>query len=179
MASIKISDTFRTLSLSAYSQSMRRVFIGMHLECYSKFEYERKDASLTLIKVQIQEFQSWKRILFCHVNSARALHFWSLFIIWLFSFFVLQLNGDCSNGSSIESDESSPSSVASPLTGNTSGGSEVATMTEPESLGNCEPGTAVKLQGIVWQETDKGGKFFKHQLFSLPKTPSYKIMRHF
>lgn len=30
-------------------------------------------------------------------------------------------------------------------------------MTEPESLGNCEPGTAVKLQGIVWQETDKGG----------------------
>ena len=31
-------------------------------------------------------------------------------------------------------------------------------MTEPESLGNCEPGTAVKLQGIVWQETDKGGK---------------------
>ena len=139
----------------------------------------KKGLALTLIKVQIQEFQSWKRILFCHVNSARALHFWSLFIIWLFSFFVLQLNGDCSNGSSIESDESSPSSVASPLTGNTSGGSEVATMTEPESLGNCEPGTAVKLQGIVWQETDKGGKFFKHQLFSLPKTPSYKIMRHF
>jgi len=29
-------------------------------------------------------------------------------------------------------------------------------MTEPESLGPCEPGTAVKLQGIVWQETDKG-----------------------
>lgn len=50
--------------------------------------------------------------------------------------------------------------MASPLTGNTSGGSEAATMTEPESLGNCEPGTAVKLQGIVWQETDKGGKKF-------------------
>jgi hypothetical protein len=32
----------------------------------------------------------------------------------------------------------------------------MATMTEPESLGPCEPGTAVKLQGIVWQETDKG-----------------------
>jgi len=29
-------------------------------------------------------------------------------------------------------------------------------MTEPESLGPCEPGTAVKLHGIVWQETDKG-----------------------
>jgi hypothetical protein len=49
----------------------------------------------------------------------------------------------------------SPSSVASPLH-NTSVGSEVATMTEPDSLGPCEPGTAVKLQGIVWQETDKG-----------------------
>ena len=47
---------------------MTRVFIGMHLECYSYFDYERKDASLTLIKVQIQEFQSWKRILFCHVD---------------------------------------------------------------------------------------------------------------
>ena len=33
---------------------------------------------------------------------------------------------------------------------------EQGTMTEPESLGPCEPGTAVKLQGIVWQETDKG-----------------------
>lgn len=29
-------------------------------------------------------------------------------------------------------------------------------MTEPESLGPCEPGTAVKIQGIVWQETEKG-----------------------
>ena len=38
-------------------------------------------------------------------------------------------------------------------------------MTEPESLGPCEPGTAVKLQGIVWQETDKGGKIS----FSLQK----------
>ena len=33
---------------------------------------------------------------------------------------------------------------------------EQGTMTDPESLGPCEPGTAVKLQGIVWQETDKG-----------------------
>ena len=57
----------------------------------------------------------------------------------------------------MESDESaSPSSVASPLQGNTSGGNEAATMTEPESLGPCEPGTAVKVSGIVWQETEKG-----------------------
>jgi hypothetical protein len=35
-------------------------------------------------------------------------------------------------------------------------------MTEPESLGPCEPGTAVKLQGIVWQETDKGkNRYFR------------------
>ena len=74
--------------------------------------------------------------------------------------FLLQLNGDCSNGS-VESDESaSPASVASPvagLGGNTSGGHpEAATMTEPESLGPCEPGTAVKVSGIVWNETEKG-----------------------
>ena len=29
-------------------------------------------------------------------------------------------------------------------------------MTEFDNLGPCEPGTAVKLQGIVWHETDKG-----------------------
>ena len=34
-------------------------------------------------------------------------------------------------------------------------------MTEPDTLGPCEPGTAVKLSGIVWQETDKGGKCSK------------------
>ena len=61
----------------------------------------------------------------------------------------------------MESDESaSPASVASPaagLGGNTSGGHpEAATMTEPESLGPCEPGTAVKVSGIVWNETEKG-----------------------
>ena len=37
-------------------------------------------------------------------------------------------------------------------------------MTEPDSLGPCEPGTAVKLQGIVWQETDKGGTYVQHLL---------------
>ena len=70
----------------------------------------------------------------------------------------MQINGDLSNGS-VESEASSPTSEASPLHGNTSGGSEAATMTEPDSLGPCEPGTAVKLQGIVWQETDKGGTY--------------------
>ena len=33
---------------------------------------------------------------------------------------------------------------------------EVGTLTEPESLGPCEPGTTINLDGIVWNET-KGG----------------------
>lgn len=33
----------------------------------------------------------------------------------------------------------------------------VGTVTEPDCLGPCEPGTSVTLEGIVWQETE-GGK---------------------
>ena len=33
---------------------------------------------------------------------------------------------------------------------------DVALATEPESLGPCEPGTSVNLEGIVWQETEDG-----------------------
>ena len=36
-------------------------------------------------------------------------------------------------------------------------GTEMGTMTEPDCLGPLDPGTAVTLEGIVWQETD-GGK---------------------
>lgn len=32
----------------------------------------------------------------------------------------------------------------------------VATETEPDCLGPCEPGTHVNLDGIVWQETENG-----------------------
>lgn len=32
----------------------------------------------------------------------------------------------------------------------------IGTITEPECLGPCEPGTSVNLEGIVWQETDGG-----------------------
>ena len=42
------------------------------------------------------------------------------------------------------------------LNGSNSNEKSIGTMTDPDSLGPCEPGTAVKLQGIVWQETDKG-----------------------
>lgn len=35
-------------------------------------------------------------------------------------------------------------------------GTSVGTITEPDCLGPCEPGTSVTLEGIVWHET--GGK---------------------
>lgn len=34
----------------------------------------------------------------------------------------------------------------------------VATATEPDCLGVCEPGTSVTLDGVVWQETEGGKK---------------------
>lgn len=43
-------------------------------------------------------------------------------------------------------------------------GTSVGTITEPDCLGPCEPGTSVTLEGIVWHETE-GGKF----LFNLTK----------
>lgn len=39
----------------------------------------------------------------------------------------------------------------------------VGTITEPDCLGPCEPGTSVMLEGIVWQETEGG----KHALVAL------------
>lgn len=33
---------------------------------------------------------------------------------------------------------------------------QTGTMTEPEMLGTCEPGTVVKLNGVVFQESEKG-----------------------
>lgn len=38
-------------------------------------------------------------------------------------------------------------------------GTSVGTITEPDCLGPCEPGTSVTLEGIVWHETE-GGKFW-------------------
>lgn len=37
----------------------------------------------------------------------------------------------------------------------------VGTITEPDCLGPCEPGTSVMLEGIVWQETEGGKCYFK------------------
>ena len=35
-------------------------------------------------------------------------------------------------------------------------GTTVGTVTEPDCLGPCEPGTSVTLEGIVWHETENG-----------------------
>ena len=35
-------------------------------------------------------------------------------------------------------------------------GTSVGTITEPDCLGPCEPGTSVTLEGIVWHETQGG-----------------------
>jgi hypothetical protein len=38
-------------------------------------------------------------------------------------------------------------------------GTSVGTITEPDCLGPCEPGTSVTLEGIVWHETE-GGEWY-------------------
>jgi hypothetical protein len=38
-------------------------------------------------------------------------------------------------------------------------GTSVGTVTEPDCLGPCEPGTSVTLEGIVWHETESGKEF--------------------
>lgn len=35
-------------------------------------------------------------------------------------------------------------------------GTSIGTITEPDCLGPCEPGTSVTLEGIVWHETEGG-----------------------
>lgn len=39
-------------------------------------------------------------------------------------------------------------------------GTSVATITEPDCLGPCEPGSSVTLEGIVWHET-QGGSYLQ------------------
>ena len=41
---------------------------------------------------------------------------------------------------------------------------EASTMTDPNLLGPCQPGTAVKLQGAVLQESEKGKMFMKQKI---------------
>ncbi len=41
-----------------------------------------------------------------------------------------------------------------------------SSVTDESSFGSCEPGTSVVLQGIVWNETDKGKQILP--IFHLP-----------
>lgn len=41
-------------------------------------------------------------------------------------------------------------------------GTSVGTITEPDCLGPCEPGTSVTLEGIVWHETEGGELLLAH-----------------
>ena len=68
-----------------------------------------------------------------------------------------QFNGDGgSGGSGGGGSASSSSPAASPPPSTALGENEMATMTDPDTLGPCEPGTAVKLEGVVHHVTDRG-----------------------
>ena len=66
---------------------------------------------------------------------------------------------DSSSGLLVKKSDEIRSSDSPTIEINGTNCNEVSTMTDPDSLGPCEPGTAVKLQGIVWQETDKGKSY--------------------
>ena len=42
---------------------------------------------------------------------------------------------------------------------------DMSTLTDPDCLGPCEPGTSVNLEGIVWHETDQGKEGEQSALF--------------
>lgn len=52
-------------------------------------------------------------------------------------------------------------------------GTSVGTITEPDCLGPCEPGTSVTLEGIVWHETE-GGKLLFYYYSPLENLVDYK-----
>jgi len=43
-------------------------------------------------------------------------------------------------------------------------GTSVGTVTEPDCLGPCEPGTSVTLEGIVWHETESGEQEWTYKI---------------
>jgi hypothetical protein len=70
-----------------------------------------------------------------------------------------------SSGSNVESKEDSKGSASPPMKRvkcdsknmvDVCVGTSVGTITEPDCLGPCEPGTSVTLEGIVWHETEGG-----------------------
>ncbi len=100
------------------------------------------------------------------------------------SCFSSQLNGDLSSYGSSMSPSSSPSS-SSPTTALTPpvvedrpsenlNPGEAATMTEQERLGPLEPGTAVKLQGLIYDQEylEKGKNRYRDECYIIAWSPA-------
>jgi hypothetical protein len=62
-------------------------------------------------------------------------------------------------------------------------GTSVGTITEPDCLGPCEPGTSVTLEGIVWNETEGGQykthSYFNNNLFETVSTKNIHLWKQF
>lgn len=54
-------------------------------------------------------------------------------------------------------------------------GTSVGTITEPECLGPCEPGTSVTLEGIVWHETEGGEDLSRFKINNIPMNFYYQL----
>lgn len=65
-------------------------------------------------------------------------------------------NTDDSSNRAISQEDLTKSSSSISSTKDCGTSTSIGTITEPECLGPCEPGTSVTLEGIVWQETDGG-----------------------
>ena len=65
-------------------------------------------------------------------------------------------NSSCNNSSQSDAKSASSATNANPDGGRHDNLSEASTMTDPDLIGPCQPGTAVKLQGVVLSESDKG-----------------------
>ena len=52
----------------------------------------------------------------------------------------------------------------------------MGTLTDPESLGACEPGTAISLEGIVWNETKGGNLHTKKNRKKIKKKGEGKVV---
>lgn len=56
-------------------------------------------------------------------------------------------------------------------------GTSVGTITEPDCLGPCEPGTSVTLEGIVWHETEGGTRHpYTPRGWSLPSVHLERVL---
>lgn len=67
-----------------------------------------------------------------------------------------QSSGNGSSFSSSKETGKSGRNASTPTTVDVCVGTSVGTVTEPDCLGPCEPGTSVTLEGIVWHETESG-----------------------